>query len=38
MKVVNCCPIVEAYGQTEVTAISFSTIINDPEAGHVILF
>jgi len=35
LKVVFCCPIVEAYGQTESCGSSFATRIYDNRTGHV---
>ena len=35
LKIAFCCPIVEAYGQTEGTGAEFSTIVSDPLSGHV---
>lgn len=35
LKCVFCCPIVEAYGQTESCGASFATKIFDNRAGHV---
>lgn len=35
MKTALSCPIIEGYGQTESSAASFLTSIQDPEAGHV---
>lgn len=35
LKVVFCCPIVEAYGQTESCGSSFATRIFDNKTGHV---
>lgn len=35
LKITFCCPIIEAYGQTEGTGGEFSTTVNDPLAGHV---
>jgi long-chain acyl-CoA synthetase len=35
LKCVLCCPIVEAYGQTESCGASFSTKLFDNHAGHV---
>jgi long-chain acyl-CoA synthetase len=35
LKVSIGVPIIEAYGQTESTAASFLTRINDPQSGHV---
>ena len=35
LKCVLCCPIVEAYGQTESCGASFSTKMFDNAAGHV---
>ena len=35
LKCVFCCPIVEAYGQTESCGASFSTKLFDNRAGHV---
>ena len=35
LKVVSCCPIIEAYGQTECTGAGFATVKQDPENGHV---
>lgn len=35
LKVVVCCPIVQAYGQTENTGAATITHINDGESGHV---
>lgn len=34
MKVISCSPVLEAYGQTESTGASFTTVFNDPETGH----
>lgn len=35
LKIAFCCPIIEAYGQTEGTGAEFSTLMNDPLSGHV---
>jgi len=35
LKCAFCCPIIEAYGQTESCGSSFSTKIFDNQAGHV---
>jgi long-chain acyl-CoA synthetase len=35
LKCAFCCPIVEAYGQTESCGASFSTKLYDNKAGHV---
>ena len=35
LKCLFCCPIVEAYGQTESCGASFSTKVFDNESGHV---
>ena len=35
LKVAFCCPIVEAYGQTESCGASFSTKLFDNRTGHV---
>lgn len=35
LRCVFCCPIVEAYGQTETCGASFGTKIYETEAGHV---
>lgn len=35
LKIAFCCPILEAYGQTEGTALEFVTHENDPATGHV---
>lgn len=35
MKTAMSCPIIEGYGQTQSSAASFLTSIQDPEAGHV---
>jgi long-chain acyl-CoA synthetase len=35
LKVLFCCPIVEAYGQTESCGASFATKVFDNKAGHV---
>lgn len=35
LKVNFCVPLLEAYGQTEVTALGSSTSPNDPTSGHV---
>lgn len=35
LKIAFCCPIIEAYGQTEGTGGEFSTYTYDPFSGHV---
>lgn len=35
LRCVFCCPIIEAYGQTESCGASFSTKVFDPNSGHV---
>lgn len=35
LRCVFCCPIVEAYGQTESCGASFSTKVFDTQSGHV---
>jgi len=35
LKCLFCCPIVEAYGQTESCGASFATMLYDNRAGHV---
>ena len=35
MKIAACCPIIEAYGQTENTGGAFATLAADSESGHV---
>lgn len=35
LKCVFCCPIIEAYGQTESCGASFCTKIFDNKCGHV---
>jgi long-chain acyl-CoA synthetase len=35
LRCVFCCPIIEAYGQTESCGASFATKIYDNTAGHV---
>ena len=35
LKCAFCCPIIEAYGQTESCGASFSTQIFDNKTGHV---
>lgn len=35
LKVLFQCPILEGYGQTEGTALEFSSIIEDSTSGHV---
>lgn len=35
MKAIICCPLYEAYGQTESTGGSFVTSQNDPKVSHV---
>ena len=35
LKIAFCCPIIEAYGQTEGTGGQFSTVMEDPFSGHV---
>ena len=35
LKIAFCCPILEAYGQTEGTALEFNTNEFDSETGHV---
>ena len=35
LRCVFCCPIVEAYGQTESCGASFATKVFDTESGHV---
>jgi len=35
LKIAICCPVLEAYGQTESTAASFATRIADGISGHV---
>jgi len=35
LKCLFCCPVVEAYGQTESCGASFSTKLFDNKAGHV---
>ncbi|CAK71979.1 unnamed protein product (macronuclear) [Paramecium tetraurelia] len=34
LKIAACCPILEGYGQTESTALSFSTGAWDPKSAH----
>ncbi|CAD8073793.1 unnamed protein product [Paramecium sonneborni] len=34
LKIAACCPILEGYGQTESTALSFSTAAWDPKSAH----
>ncbi|CAD8084657.1 unnamed protein product [Paramecium sonneborni] len=34
LKIAVCCPILEGYGQTESSALSFSTARWDPESSH----
>ncbi|CAD8062385.1 unnamed protein product [Paramecium primaurelia] len=34
LKIAACCPILEGYGQTESTALSFSTGAWDPNSAH----
>ncbi|CAK80910.1 unnamed protein product (macronuclear) [Paramecium tetraurelia] len=34
LKIAACCPILEGYGQTESSALSFSTAIWDPVSSH----
>lgn len=35
MRIAVCCPLLEAYGQTESTGGSFITNLHDPTTGHV---
>lgn len=35
MKVVMACPLIEGYGQTETTGVTFATDSLDPTTGHV---
>lgn len=35
IKVIACAPLIEGYGQTESTGISFMADAHDPEYGHV---
>jgi len=35
LKIAICCPVLEAYGQTETAAASFCTRVNDGISGHV---
>lgn len=35
LKVCFCVPIIEGYGQTESSAATTATLIQDPFAGHV---
>jgi long-chain acyl-CoA synthetase len=35
LKIAACCPIIEAYGQTENTGGAFVTLAADTESGHV---
>lgn len=35
LKIAICCPVLEAYGQTESSAASFATRIIDGQSGHV---
>ena len=35
LKIAFCAPIIEGYGQTEATALEFTTFIYDPKGGHV---
>ena len=35
LRCVFCCPIIEAYGQTESCGASFATKVFDPNSGHV---
>jgi long-chain acyl-CoA synthetase len=35
MKITLCCPVIEAYGQTENTGAAFATDAFDPQVTHV---
>jgi len=35
MKITLCCPVIEAYGQTENTGAAFATDAFDPQTTHV---
>ena len=35
LKIAFCAPVIEGYGQTEGTALEFTTFIWDPKGGHV---
>lgn len=35
MKVIGCAPLIEGYGSTESTGVSFFSAPKDPQVGHV---
>ena len=35
MRVVVACPLIEGFGQTETTGVTFATDARDPTTGHV---
>lgn len=35
MKAISCAPVMEGYGQTESTGVSFMSAARDAEVGHV---
>lgn len=35
MRVVMACPLIEGFGQTETTGVTFATDARDPTTGHV---
>lgn len=35
LKIANSCPLIEGYGQTESTGVSFLTSLEDTQSGHI---
>lgn len=35
MKAIGCAPLMEGYGQTQSTGVSFISAALDPDVGHV---